>query len=74
MFMVVLRTWKNLTPKDVLAVKGLRTLFELHRRIFIDTLESTVSTSDYTLWTLYRFYFKGNRTNIKLQVYSVTCC
>jgi hypothetical protein len=32
------------------------------------------SISDYTLWTLYRFYFKGISANIELQVYSVTCC
>jgi hypothetical protein len=35
---------------------------------------STVnSTSDYTLWTLYRSYFKGISANIELQVYNVTC-
>jgi hypothetical protein len=27
------------------------------------------STSDYTLWTLYRSYFKGGSANIKLQMY-----
>jgi hypothetical protein len=32
------------------------------------------STSDYTLWILYRSYFKGISANIELQVYSVTCC
>jgi hypothetical protein len=31
------------------------------------------STSDYTLWALYRSYFKCIRANIELQVYSVTC-
>jgi hypothetical protein len=28
----------------------------------------------YTLWTLYRSYFKSISVNIELQVYSVTCC
>jgi hypothetical protein len=32
------------------------------------------STSDYTLWTLYRSYFKGISANIELQIYSLTCC
>jgi hypothetical protein len=32
------------------------------------------STSDYTLRTLYRSYFKTISDNIELQVYSVTCC
>jgi hypothetical protein len=32
------------------------------------------STSDYTLKTLYRSYFKGISANSELQVYSVTCC
>jgi hypothetical protein len=32
------------------------------------------STSDYTLWTLYRTYFKSISANIVLQLYSVTCC
>jgi hypothetical protein len=31
------------------------------------------STSNYTLLTLYRFYFKGVNTSIELQVYDVTC-
>jgi hypothetical protein len=31
------------------------------------------STSDYTLWTLYRSYFKGIKANTELQVLSVTC-
>jgi hypothetical protein len=30
-------------------------------------------TTDRTLWTLYRSYFEGIRSNIKLKVYSVTC-
>jgi hypothetical protein len=30
--------------------------------------------SDYTLWTLYRSYYKGINANIELHVYSVTCC
>jgi hypothetical protein len=34
----------------------------------------TVDTSDYTLWTLYRSYFKDIRANVELQVYAVTCC
>jgi hypothetical protein len=32
------------------------------------------SASDYTLWTLYRSYFKKIGANIELQVYSVMCC
>jgi hypothetical protein len=32
------------------------------------------STSDSTLWTLYRYYFKGISANIELQVLSMTCC
>jgi hypothetical protein len=36
---------------------------------------STVNiTSDYTIWTLYRYYFKGISANIELQVYSETRC
>jgi hypothetical protein len=31
-------------------------------------------TSDYTLFTLFRFYFKDINANIELQVYSATCC
>jgi hypothetical protein len=34
----------------------------------------TDSTSEYTLWALYRSYFKRISANIELQVYSVTCC
>jgi hypothetical protein len=32
------------------------------------------NTSDHTLWTLYRSYFKGISANIELQVYSVMYC
>jgi hypothetical protein len=32
------------------------------------------STSDYTLWNMYRSYFKGISAHIKLQMYNVTCC
>jgi hypothetical protein len=31
-------------------------------------------TLDYTLWTLYRPYFKSISANTELQVYSMTCC
>jgi hypothetical protein len=37
---------------------------------FFFDLGTVNCTSDYTLWTLYRFYFKS-RADIKLQVYSV---
>jgi hypothetical protein len=31
------------------------------------------STTHYTLWTVYRSYFKGISANIELRMYSVTC-
>jgi hypothetical protein len=37
-------------------------------------ISTTNSTSDYTIWTYYRSYFKEISANIKLQVYCVTCC
>jgi hypothetical protein len=40
----------------------------------VDYIGTVNSTSDYTLWTLSRSYFKGISANIELQVYSVTCC
>jgi hypothetical protein len=32
------------------------------------------STAHQTLWTLFRYYFKGISANLELQVYSVMCC
>jgi hypothetical protein len=48
----------------------------LYNKLFIfgNLLKCTVnSTSDYTLWTLYRSYFKDNSANIELNVHTVTC-
>jgi hypothetical protein len=39
------------------------------------SLKYTVnSTSNHTLWYLFRSYFKGISANIELQVYGKTCC
>jgi hypothetical protein len=42
--------------------------------LYICIICTVNSTSDYTLWTLYRSYFEGIRSKIELQVYNVTCC
>jgi hypothetical protein len=41
---------------------------------FKKMMYSQYSTLDYTLWTLYRSYFKGINANIDLQMYSETSC
>jgi hypothetical protein len=33
-----------------------------------------ISTSNYRLWTLYRFYFYAISADIEFQVYGMTCC
>jgi hypothetical protein len=59
------KTIKRTSKMGIRCELAFRLLF--HQRCTVN------STSNYTLWTLYRSYSKGIRANIEPQVYSVGC-